>query len=147
MIYKISTQEAPTFKFESHRLSFLSQPLAVAFIPDGDLFVLTDEPENLLHYFKRDTVFQYTSSDSKLLAKLLTEHKILLQGNTNDWFISLPALIYVILLLDCVQSCNSDMKPLFKRWFDNVQAYRERKKERETSKSLTVTSPKRLRTE
>lgn len=32
--------------------------------------------------------------------------------------------------LDCVDACNGDLKPLYKRWFDNMQDYRSRKEDR-----------------
>jgi hypothetical protein len=41
------------------------------------------------------------------------------------------------------------LKPLYKRWFDNMQAYRERKEERMAKKNTSETppDPKKVRTE
>lgn len=51
--------------------------------------------------------------------------------------------------VDCSHSCDGDLKPLYKRWFDNVQEYQQRKNDRlaKAVESSDVSTTKRIRVE
>ena len=139
LMYTVTTS-VPSF--ECQTLSLSCAPLAAAFTPDGNLLVLTENLSHLIQFFIKDESHQYTPNESDLTKNLLTNHLAVVQGIKKMWIhIYLDILLMSVHLLpDCVRSCNGDLKPLFKRWFDNVQAYRERKGER-NGKSLPLVDP------
>ncbi|XP_046463302.1 tRNA (guanine-N(7)-)-methyltransferase non-catalytic subunit WDR4-like [Daphnia pulex] len=120
-------------KFQRQTLPFVAQPLEAAFTESGSLYVLTDSASNPIEYFGKDESFLYTLGESAVVGNLLTN------------------LSHLKIVQECVQTCNGDLKPLFKRWFDNVQVYRERKIEQQVKpkaeNSDITSSPKRLRVE
>lgn len=145
-MYKFGTKDV---KFEHQTLPFTSQPLQAVFTENGSLYVLTEDPTNPIEFFIKDGSFTYTLGESAIVSALLTNTAQLkiVQGNLSSFrklfSLSKPAA------LDCVQSCNGDMKLLYKRWFDNVQAFRERKQhfKKESAEVGDSTNPKRVRVE
>lgn len=128
-LFKINGEE-PTFQRQT--IHFLAQPLETAFTEEGSLYVLTDSVTNPIEFLGKDESFQYTLGESAVIGTLL--------ANAN----------HLKIIQDAVHSCNGDLKPLFKRWFDNVQVYREKKLEQmktQPSNPDVISIPKRLRVE
>lgn len=128
LLYKINGIE--NIKFESQTLPFLAQPLAASFTGDGNLFVLTDDSSHPIQCFAADSDLTYTLQESLFIGNLLSNET------------------HLKIIQDSASSCNGDLKPLYKRWFDNVQMFRERKEEMKNKKpklSETSCSPKRQR--
>nr|CAH0104345.1 unnamed protein product [Daphnia galeata] len=127
-LYKITGEEP---KFHRQTLPFVAQPLEAAFTDCGSLYVLTDSVTNPIEYFGKDESFTYTLGESAIVGNLL--------ANVSD----------LKIVQECVKTCNGDLKPLFKRWFDNVQVYRDRKSDQQVkpqfASSDVTSSPKRLR--
>lgn len=141
-------------KFESQTLPFLSQPLATSFTGDGNLFVLTDDQSHPIQCFAADGDLTYTLQESLFISNLLSNenHLKIVKGLYVWCFITILLnylLKFILFFLACALSCNGDLKPLYKRWFDNVQVFRERKEEMKNKKlqQNEPCSPKRMRVE
>jgi len=120
-------------RFESHRLILDCCPLSAAFTEDGILYVITDDKSSPIQSFKMDNDSKFIRFKSPVVQEMLDdEHRLRF-------------------LQDCSRSCDGDLKPLYKRWFDNVQAYQQKKNDRlassQTSESSDVSSTKRIRVE
>jgi len=118
-------------KFESQQLILNCCPLAAAFTEDGILYVMTDDQSTPIQSFQMDQNSKFIPFKSLAVQQLVDEEDRLK------------------FLLDCCHSCDGDLKPLYKRWFDNVQEYQQRKNDRliKASESSDVTTTKRIRVE
>ena len=147
-LYKITGEEP---KFHRQTLPFVAQPLEAAFTDCGSLYVLTDSVTNPIEYFGKDESFTYTLGESAIVGNLLANASDLKIVQGSLFLLLLFHCLKIKLFLECVKTCNGDLKPLFKRWFDNVQFYRDRKSDQQVkpqfASSDVTSSPKRLRVE
>jgi len=127
LMYRITLD---SLKFEPQQLILNCCPLAAAFTEDGILHVMTDDKSCPIQSFQMDHESKFVPFKSPM-AQLLDDEN------------------HLKFLQDCSHSCDGDLKPLYKRWFDNVQEYQQRKNDRlaKAVESSDVSTTKRIRVE
>lgn len=128
LIYCITLEPV---KFESQQLILNCSPLAATFTEDGVLYVMTDDKSAPIQSFHMDHDFKFIPFKSSVVQQLVDDES------------------HLKFLQDACHSCDGDLKPLYKRWFDNVQEYQQRKNDRlaKVSESCDASTMKRVRVE